>query len=104
MLLHLLALALVVAAWVLLCLLALVVAIWVLLYLALALVVAAGLTFFSSSSCREKHELQSGGTFSITYGDGDCDKRLDLLRLDKRLHKSDWCYEHVICEWSCILD
>merc|ERR1712166_338925 len=44
------------------------------------------------------------GTFKITYGDGDCDKRLDLLRLDERLYKSDWGYEHVVCEWSCILD
>jgi hypothetical protein len=44
------------------------------------------------------------GTFGITYGDGDCDKRLDLLGLGKRLYKSDWHYEHVICEWSCILD
>jgi len=44
------------------------------------------------------------GTFKITYGDGDCDKRLDLLRLDERLCKSDWGYEHVVCEWSCILD
>lgn len=44
------------------------------------------------------------GTFSITYGDGDCDKRLDLLRLNKRSYKSDWGYEHILGEWSCILD
>ena len=46
--------------------------------------------------------LNRDGTFVIVYRDGDGDRRLNFLGGPTNTYMSNWGFEHVLYEWSCL--
>merc|ERR1712166_1114825 len=61
--------------------------------------------FWSPSGCLHKGmitNLNRDVTFVIVYRDGDGDRRLNLLGGSTNTYMSNWGFEHVLYEWSCL--